>query len=119
MVLQPIMLSVSADQLNVLLVPVSIAIKLLVCVVLYLHAVKKMVLKPTVLLPVSVGQPNVLLIPVIIAIHLSILVIKYHAIIHKVLQKILSRVGVIQQIVLPITSVINRLVLVTMHHCAA
>ena len=77
-----------------------------------------MVLQPTTL-PVSADRLNVLLIPASIAINPLIDVIKYHAIIHKVLQKILSRVGVIQQIVLLITSVINRLVLVTMHHCAA
>ena len=62
MVLQPIMLPVSAGQLNVLLL-VLIAMKLLVLVVMYQHAVNKMDLQTTVL-PVSVGQLNVLLVPV-------------------------------------------------------
>ena len=55
---------------------VRIAINLLVCVVLYHRAVKKMVLQPTVL-PVSAGQLNVLLL-VRIAINLLAFVVTYH-----------------------------------------
>ena len=61
MALQPTMLPVSVDQLNVLLV--RIAINLLIFVEIYRIVVKKVVLLPIVL-PVSVDQQNVLLIQV-------------------------------------------------------
>ena len=57
--------------LNIVLLLVLIAIKLVVLVVLYHHAVKKMVLQPTVL-PVSAGLQNVLLIPVSIVLNLLV-----------------------------------------------
>ena len=64
MVLQPTMLPVSVDQLNVLLL-VLIAKSLVVFVVIYHRAETKMVLQPTVL-PVSVDQLNVLLLNLIV-----------------------------------------------------
>ena len=80
MVLQPIVLPVSVDQLNVLLL-VRIATNLQVLVELYHIVVKKMVLQPT-MQTVSVDLQNVLLIQVIFAMNQSIHVIKYHAVIH-------------------------------------
>ena len=62
--------SVSVVLKDVLLL-VLIAINLVVLVVLYHHAVKKMVLQPTVL-PVSAGLQNVLLIPVSIVLNLLV-----------------------------------------------
>ena len=53
-----------------------IAMQLLVFVVLYHHAVRKMVLQP-IMLPVSAGQLNVLLL-VPIVIHLLVFVELYH-----------------------------------------
>ena len=63
--------SVVLNMLNIVLLLVLIAIKLVVLVVLYHHAVKKMVLQPTVL-PVSAGLQNVLLIPVSIVLNLLV-----------------------------------------------
>jgi len=67
MVLQPTVLPVNADQLNVLLL-VLIAIRLLVFVVMSHHAVKKMVLQPT-MLPVNAAHLNVRLILVLIVLN--------------------------------------------------
>ena len=73
MVLQSTVLPVSVDQLNVLLM-VRIVLNLLVLVVMYHLAVKKMVLQPIVL-PVSVDQLDALLILVLIVLNLRVHVV--------------------------------------------
>ena len=66
------------DQLNVRLIPASIAIHRQVLVELYRIVTKKMVLQPTVL-PVSVGQLNVLLLNLIVIKLLVFVVLNHRA----------------------------------------
>ena len=84
MVLQPTMLPVSVDLLNVLLL-VRIATNLQVLVELYRIVTKKMVLQPT-MLPVSVDQQNVPLILVSIVLNLLVRVVMDQLVVALVVQ---------------------------------